>query len=65
MPITAGADAKVYVWFLCQTHPHKSQTYSVASTSAVIGSVFMLRYRLFYRKEELVGVIFEAVEVKI
>ena len=38
-PITAGADATVYVQLLF--------TYTVASASTVIDSVFMLRFRFY------------------
>ena len=34
-PVTAGADATVYVWILGQIHVYKSQTCTVASTPAV------------------------------
>ena len=40
------ADATVYVWFLCQKYWYKSQTYTVASTSAGTGSVYVQGSRL-------------------
>ena len=53
-----GADAAVYVWFLCQIQVHmqyvhlctvqKNQTYTVASAPAVTGyKVFMRRLNMF------------------
>ena len=42
--ITVGADATVYVWFLCQIYLNESQTYTVA----VISSVFIRRLGLCF-----------------
>ena len=42
----AGADAAVYVWFLCPISVHKSRTFSVASAQAMTGSVFKPRFKL-------------------
>ena len=44
----AGADATVYVWFLGQICVNKCRTHTVASAPALIGLVFMRRFRLFF-----------------
>ena len=45
--VTAGADATVYIWLLFTYIWAKNQTYTVASTLTVTGSVFISRCRLF------------------
>ena len=39
-PLTVGAEATVYVWFLSQIFVNKTPTYSVASDSALNTSGF-------------------------
>ena len=53
--VTVGADATLCVWFLlCYQKPDiyrcivSSRTYTVASSSAVTGSVFLQRFKLYY-----------------
>ena len=42
-PVTAGADATLYIWLLCTYIWPKNQTYFVASAPTVTGSVLMQR----------------------
>ena len=41
-PLTAGADATVYVRFLCRIYLHKNRTYSGSSASAVAVSYIQI-----------------------
>ena len=45
-PVTVGADATIYVWFMGQISGPKNRTYAFESAPAVTGSVFMRRIRL-------------------
>ena len=47
-PITVGADATVYVWFLSQIQVFKIQTNAVAFSPAVTVSVPKLIFRLLF-----------------
>ena len=47
-PVTVGADATIYVWFLGQIYGPKNRTYAFESAPAVTGSVFMGSPPLFH-----------------
>ena len=48
-PVTAETDATVNVWFMGHICVLKSVKYGVASNPAILGSVFMQRFKLGQR----------------
>ena len=50
-PVTAGADATVYVWFLSQNCvcEQKPDIHRVIRSCRYTGSVFMRRFRFFFK----------------